>query len=65
MTNDEIRMTKEFPMTNVQKISSRVEAVLTFELHHYLVIRISSLVIPLDMGFSNLSLTTRDFRFML
>jgi len=58
-------MSKEFPMTNVQKISSRVEAVLTFELHHYLVIRISSLVIPLDMGFSNSSLTTRDFRFIL
>jgi len=65
MTNDEIRMTKEFPMANSQKTLSWAEAVLTFELCHYFVIRISSFVIPLDMEFRNSSLTTRRFRFKL
>ncbi len=45
MTNDQIRMTKEFPMTNSTIFWSVTNPIISFELCHSLVIRTSSLVI--------------------
>jgi hypothetical protein len=47
-------MTKEFPMTNTKKIKQMAEIVLPFELRHYLVIRVSSLVISLFRSLENI-----------
>jgi shikimate dehydrogenase len=45
MTNDRIRMTQEFPVTNSKERPGLVESQLSFELRHSLVIRLPSLVI--------------------